>query len=37
MDGMGWATALLYGLPSVTHNRGDCRGVPGLTLISHGA
>jgi tRNA(fMet)-specific endonuclease VapC len=29
------ATALLYDLPLVTHNRGDYRGVPGLTLISH--
>jgi tRNA(fMet)-specific endonuclease VapC len=30
------ATALLYDLPLVTHNRGDYRGVPGLTIISHG-
>lgn len=29
------ATALLYDLPLVTHNRSDYRGVPGLTLISH--
>jgi tRNA(fMet)-specific endonuclease VapC len=29
------ATALLYNLPLVTHNRGDYRGVPGLKLISH--
>jgi tRNA(fMet)-specific endonuclease VapC len=28
------ATALLYDLPLVTHNRGDYRGVPGLVLIS---
>jgi tRNA(fMet)-specific endonuclease VapC len=30
------ATALLCHLPLVTHNRGDYRGVPGLTIISHG-
>jgi tRNA(fMet)-specific endonuclease VapC len=30
------ATALLYDLPLVTHNRGDYLGVPDLTLISHG-
>ncbi len=30
------ATALLYGVPLVTHNRIDYLGVPGLTLISHG-
>jgi predicted nucleic acid-binding protein len=30
------ATALLHGLPLVTHNRNHYRGVPGLTLISHG-
>lgn len=30
------ATALLYNLPLVTHNRGDYRGVPGLAIISHG-
>ena len=30
------ATALLYDLPLVTHNRNDYRGVPGLVLISHG-
>jgi tRNA(fMet)-specific endonuclease VapC len=29
------ATALLYGVPLVTHNRNDYLGVPGLTLISH--
>jgi hypothetical protein len=29
------ATALIYDLPLVTHNRGDYRGVPGLGLISH--
>ena len=31
------ATALLYDLPLVTHNRGDYRGVPRLTIISHAA
>lgn len=30
------ATALLYDLPLVTHNRGDYRGVLGLLLISRG-
>ena len=30
------ATALFYNLPLVTHNRADYRGVPGLTMISHG-
>lgn len=30
------ATALLYAVPLVTHNRNDYLGVPGLTLISHG-
>lgn len=30
------ATALLSGVPLVTHNRNDYLGVPGLTLISHG-
>jgi tRNA(fMet)-specific endonuclease VapC len=30
------ATALLYDLPLATHNRGDYKGVPGLTTISHG-
>ena len=29
------ATALLYDLPLVTHNRRDYLGVPGLTMISH--
>jgi tRNA(fMet)-specific endonuclease VapC len=29
------STALLYDIPLVTHNGGDYRGVPGLTLISH--
>ena len=29
------ATALLYGVPLVTHNRNDYLGVPDLTLISH--
>jgi tRNA(fMet)-specific endonuclease VapC len=28
------ATALLYDVPLVTHNRSDYLGVPGLTLIS---
>jgi predicted nucleic acid-binding protein len=28
-------TALLYGVPLMTHNRNDYLGVPGLTLISH--
>jgi tRNA(fMet)-specific endonuclease VapC len=31
------ATALQYDLPLVTHNRRDYRGVPGLSLVSHGA
>jgi predicted nucleic acid-binding protein len=31
------ATALLYHFPLVTHNRGDYLGVPGLTVVSHGA
>jgi tRNA(fMet)-specific endonuclease VapC len=30
------ATALLYDLPLLTHNHGDYRGVPGLSVISHG-
>lgn len=30
------ATALLYDVPLVTHNRSDYRGVPGLKIISHG-
>jgi tRNA(fMet)-specific endonuclease VapC len=30
------ATACLYDLPLVTHNRSDYKGVPGLTIISHG-
>ena len=30
------ATASLYSVPLVTHNRGDYLGVSGLTLISHG-
>jgi predicted nucleic acid-binding protein len=29
------ATALLYGVPLVTHNSGDYLGVPGLQVISH--
>ncbi len=29
------ASALLYDVPLVTHNRDDYQGVPGLTLISH--
>ena len=29
------ATALLYDVPLVTHNRGDYLGVAGLRLISH--
>jgi len=29
------ATALLYGVPLVTHNRAHYAGIPGLTLISH--
>jgi predicted nucleic acid-binding protein len=29
------ATALLYGVPLVTHNRNDYLGVAGLTLLSH--
>jgi predicted nucleic acid-binding protein len=29
------ATAVLYGVPLVTHNRDDYRGVEGLTLICH--
>jgi predicted nucleic acid-binding protein len=28
------ATALHLGLPLVTHNPGDFRGIPGLTVIS---
>ena len=31
------ATALVYDLPLITHNRGDYLGVPGLRLISHSA
>jgi tRNA(fMet)-specific endonuclease VapC len=31
------ATALLYNIPLVTHNRGDYRGVPALNIVSHGA
>ena len=31
------ATALLYNVPLVTHNRQDYLGVPGLALISHEA
>ena len=31
------ATALLHGLPLVSHNRKDFAGVPGLTLISEGS
>ena len=30
------ATALHYDLPLVTHNQRDYRGVPGLSVISHG-
>jgi len=30
------ATALLYSVPLVKHNRNDYLGVPDLTLISHG-
>jgi tRNA(fMet)-specific endonuclease VapC len=30
------ATAVLAGVPLITHNRDDYLGVPGLTLISHG-
>ena len=29
------ASALLYDIPLVTHNRSDYMGVPGLVLISH--
>jgi len=29
------ATAHLYALPLITHNRADYLGVPGLTIISH--
>ena len=29
------ATALIAGVPLITHNRNDYLGVPGLTLISH--
>jgi tRNA(fMet)-specific endonuclease VapC len=29
------ATAMLYEVPLVTHNRSDYLGVPGLSLISH--
>ena len=29
------ATALLYDIPLVTHNRNDYLGIPGLTVISH--
>jgi tRNA(fMet)-specific endonuclease VapC len=31
------ATAVLYELPLVTHNRKDYKGVPALTIISHGS
>ena len=31
------STALLYGVPLVTHNRSNYLGVPGLDLISHEA
>jgi len=31
------ATALLSGVPLITHARNDYLGVPGLTLISHGS
>ena len=30
------ATALLYDIPPVTHHGNDYRGVPGLSIISHG-
>ena len=30
------ATALLYEVPLVTHNRNDYLGVPGLSVITHG-
>ena len=29
------ATALLYDVPLITHNRADYLGVPGLRIISH--
>ena len=29
------ATALLYDLPLVTHNRTDYQGVPDLVIVSH--
>jgi predicted nucleic acid-binding protein len=31
------ATALLYNIPLVTHNGSDYRGVPGISIISHGS
>jgi predicted nucleic acid-binding protein len=31
------ASALLYRVPLVTHNRAHYAGIPGLTLISHAA
>jgi tRNA(fMet)-specific endonuclease VapC len=30
------ASALLYDIPLVTHNRRDYQGVPGLVVVSHG-